>query len=322
MPTNKVIRGIVPPLITPRTPDGAVDRDSLRRLIEFQVEAGVDGLWILGSCGEFHLLTDSQRQEVMEVAVEAADRHVPVFVGAVETGTDRSIRWARAAEAAGADGFFVTTPIYLPVSQDEILTHCRKVRSAVDLPLVLYNAQFATQTRIDNTTICALAEDRTLAAVKDTSGNWTDFRELVVELCGLDGFSILTGNEVMMDVALLMGADGCIASTANVVPELYVELFKAAREGNWSEAARLQNKATAINHLVKSGDSRASGSSMFFSGTKTALKLRGVIQYAVTGDPMTPATSEEERAIRNLLDRHGIGLWHRADSWGDGRTAP
>ena len=111
------------------------------------------------------------------------------------------------------------------MSQAEILGHCRKVREGVDLPLVLYNAQFATQTPIDVATVRVLADEGTLAGLKDSSGDWSGFRELVVELGGRPGFSIVTGNEHMMDGTLLMGARGCIASTANVIPEVYAALY-------------------------------------------------------------------------------------------------
>jgi 4-hydroxy-tetrahydrodipicolinate synthase len=306
MSTTTPIHGIVPPLITPRLPNGSIDRDSLRRLVRFQVDAGVSGLWLLGSCGEFYLLTDAQRQEVMDLGIESVNGEIPVYVGAIETNPDRSIVWGQRARAAGADGFFVTAPIYLPISQAEILTHCRKIRDAVDLPLVLYNAQFATQTKIDTATVRALAEDRTLTGIKDSAGDWGAFRELVVELADIARFSIMTGNEHMMDAALLMGADGCIASTANVIPEIYVELYRAAQAGEWAEASRLQNRATAINSYVRCGDSRGTFVSRFFSGTKTALKVRGVIDHAITGDPFMPATAEEEQSVRAILAKFGI----------------
>jgi 4-hydroxy-tetrahydrodipicolinate synthase len=301
------LHGVVPPLITPRRPDGEVDQASLRRLIRFQVESGVDALWLLGSCGEFYLLTDEQRQTVMEVGIDAAAGDVPVLIGCVETNPDRSIAWGQRAKIAGADAIFITTPTYLPISQAEILRHCRKVREGVDLPLVLYNAQFATQTPIEVATVRVLADEGTLAGLKDSSGDWSGFRELVVELGGRTGFSIVTGNEHMMDATLLMGARGCIASTANVIPEVYAALYGAARRGDWPEAARLQNRATAINAYVRCGDPRGNFISRFFSGTKTALKVRGVIDHAVTGDPLLPPTRDEEAAVRVTLERHGVG---------------
>ena len=308
MPGTRTFRGIIPPLITPRSPDGGVDVASLKRLIRFQIDAGVDAVWLLGSCGEFYLLTDDQRQQVIDVGIEAADGDLPVLIGAVETNPDRSIVWGRRAKAAGASGFFVTTPIYLPISQAEILGHCRKIHDAVDLPLVLYNAQFATQTRIENDTVATLADERTLAGIKDSAGDWGAFRELVVQLADRGEFSILTGNEHMMDAALLMGADGCIASTANVIPEVYASLYRAALAGDWAEAGRLQNRATAINSYVKCGDPRGTFVSRFFSGTKTALKVRGVIDHAVTGDPLMPATPDEEEAVRAVLERLDVPI--------------
>jgi len=92
-----------------------------------------------------------------------------------------------------------------------------------------------------------------------------------------------------------------------VIPEVYAALYGAARRGDWPEAARLQNRATAINAYVRCGDPRGNFISRFFSGTKTALKVRGVIDHAVTGDPLLPPTRDEEAAVRVTLERHGVG---------------
>ena len=300
------LRGIIPPLVTPRLPDGGVDRSSLRRLIRFQVDAGVNAIWLLGSCGEFYLLTDQQRQDVIDIGVEAASGDVAVLIGCVETNADRSAAWGRRAKSAGADAIFITTPIYLPISQEEILSHCRRVRELVDLPLVLYNAQFATQTRIDVGTVRTLAEEGTLAGLKDSAGDWSGFRELVLELGEVPDFSIVTGNEHMMDAALLMGAAGCIGSTANVVPEVYAALYRAAMSGDWAEAARHQNRATAVNAYVRTGDPDGTFVSRFFSGTKTALKLRGVIDHTFTGNPLIAASAAQEDEVRRILTRHQV----------------
>lgn len=299
------LRGVVPPMATPRLADGSVDRASLSRLVRFQIDGGVDALWILGSCGEFYLLTDHQRQEVIETSLEAAAGDVPVLVGCIETSPDRSIEWGRRASAAGAHAIFITAPIYLPTSQAEILAHCRRVRDGVDLPLVLYNAQFATQTPVENETIRTLAEEGTLGGLKDSAGDWGAFRQLVIDMADLP-FAIVTGNELMMDAALLIGAHGAVASTANVIPEVYAAIYRAAQQGNWAEAGRLQNMATQVNAYAQAGDSAGTFVSRDLTGMKTALKVRGVIDHAYTGRPLMPPTADEEARVRAILARYGV----------------
>lgn len=280
--------------------------ESLRRLLRFQIDAGVDALWILGSTGEFFGLDERQRDLVIETSIDVTAKKIPVLVGCIDTSPRRSIERGLNAQSAGADAIFITTPIYLAIAQAEILRHCRMVRDAVDLPLYLYNAQFATQTKIENSTIRALVEDRTLAGLKDSSGDWSAFRELVVDLAGLEDFDIIAGNENMMDAALLMGADGCIPSTANIIPEVYVALYRAARAGDWAEAARQQNLATAISMVVKHGSSDGTFITRFFNGTKAALRLRGVIDASATSAPFLPAPPGTDDAVQRILDRFNV----------------
>jgi 4-hydroxy-tetrahydrodipicolinate synthase len=301
------LQGVVPPLITPLTEDGEVHRQSLRNLIEFQIDAGVDGLWVLGSTAEYYALDERQRDTIMELSIELAAGRLPVFMGCIDTSPRRSIERARKAAAAGADAVFITTPTYLPVAQAEIVRHCRIVHDAVDLPLYLYNAQFATQTKIENATIRTLAEDGTLAGLKDSAGDWSAFRELVVDMQDMESFDIVTGNEHMMDAALLMGARGCIASVANLIPEVYVALYRAARGGDWAEAARQQNLATAIGMVVKIGDAEGTFVTRFFSGIKTGLRLRGVIETSASSAPFLPAPARTEAAVGRILERFGVG---------------
>jgi 4-hydroxy-tetrahydrodipicolinate synthase len=306
MSGSALLHGVIPPVITPLTDDGEVHLPSLRRLLRFQIDAGVDGLWILGSTAEYYALDERQRDTVMEEAISVAAGNLPVFLGCIDTSPRRSIERGRKALAAGANAIFITTPTYLPISQAEIIGHCRMVRDAVDLPLYLYNAQFATQTRIENTTVRTLAEDGTLAGLKDSAGDWSAFRELVVGLNDLTAFEIVTGNEHMMDAALLMGARGCIASVANLIPEVYVALYRAAKAGDWVEAARQQNLATAVGMVVKAGSADGTFITRFFSGVKTAMRLRGIIEASAASAPFLPAPEGTEMAVRAILDRYGI----------------
>lgn len=302
------LRGVVSPLATPLTSDADVDTFSLKRLIEFQIAAGVNGFWVLGSTGEFECLTDQQRRVVIDTTIETVAGRVPVIVGTIDVGTERSIEQGRHAKAAGADGIFTTPPIYMPAAQAEIRVHCTRLREAVDLPLVLYDARYATRTPIEIETLQSLAGSGAIQGLKDSSDDWASLRQLVAATQGLKDFAIVTGNDCMMDAALLFGARGCIASNANVVPELYAGIYTAAQAGDWAQAAVLQNRAAAVARYALCGSSEGTFISRFFIGFKCALKARGLIETATIGAPFLQATAADELAVRTLLQSEGIEL--------------
>ena len=302
------LEGVIPPVATPLDASGDVDTASLQRLIEFQIVAGVNALWILGGTGEFQSLTDRQRQIVAQTAIESVAGRIPVLVGAMDVATARCIEQGRRLKASGADAIFVSPPLFVPATQAEIKAHCRSIHEAVDLPLVLYDARFETHTPIDFDTVHELAEEGTICGLKDSSGDWITFRQLVVEFSSIPNFAFLTGNEYMMDAALLMGAQGAIPTTANVIPEWYVALFSAARAGDWPKAARLQNRAVAINRFTRCGNPDGSYTTRFFIGLKSALKARGLIDTTVVGAPFLQPTPNDEAEVRAILVAEGVAL--------------
>src|SRR5580658_9255757 len=161
--------GIVPPLITPLTSEGEVDVASLKRLTRYTVDGGVDGLWVLGATGQFHTLTERQRSVVTDTVIDEVNGQVPVLIGCIDSGSERCIERAELAKASGADAIFATTPIYDKVTQVEVLTHFRRIRESVDIPMLAYDASYATQTPMEISTVVELAEEGTLVGIKDSA---------------------------------------------------------------------------------------------------------------------------------------------------------
>jgi 4-hydroxy-tetrahydrodipicolinate synthase len=299
------IHGVIPPLVTPLTSDRDVDVPSLERLVAFLIDAGVDAIWTLGACGEFYYLTDAQRAVVTETVVREVGRRVPVLVGCIDTGTTRSIEAARRAADLGADAVFTTAPCFAPVTQVEVLRHVTAVREVVDLPTFLYDAKYATQTPIEDVTLRKLVDDGALQGLKDSSGDLTTLRMHAVEFEGdSDTFTLLTGNEHMMDAALLMGAKGCVAPAANYAPELYVELYRCIRTDKWAAAARLQNRATRLSRDLDIWG--GASPQAFLESAKTALRFRGIIQTNMSGEPTPEPTSPRERRVETVLASEGL----------------
>src|SRR5438067_11677723 len=230
------LRGIIPPVASPMHPDGRFDVDSFRRLIDFLIAEGVHGLFALGSTSEFAALSDAERQSVMQVAVQSAAGRVPVLAGIGEASTARVIAQGQRAKEAGVDGVVLAAPYYFSNSQGELVEHFRTVRREVGLPIMAYDIPVMVKVKLEARTLITLAEEGTIIGLKDSSGNWDSFREVVVGTRHLPNFKIFTGSELLVDIALFMGAHGVVPGTGNVVPREYVRLCELAAGGGWCEA--------------------------------------------------------------------------------------
>jgi 4-hydroxy-tetrahydrodipicolinate synthase len=302
---NFDLRGICVPMITPLTRDGEIDVLSLKRLVRFLLDGGVDGLWVLGATGQFYTLTERQRDVVTDTTIEEANGQVPILVGCIDSSPDRSIERGRRAKASGADGIFATAPIFDSVTQVELFAHFRQIRESVDLPLVAYNALYATQTPFETDTVVRLAEEGTLAGIKD-SADFPEFRRLLVELQHLPEFRIVTGHTYLADAAFMMGAVGCVPVLGNLIPATYANIRRAADEGDWAAARRYQDEAVILDRIVRRWEPRVSIFGNFFGAAKTVLRLLGVIDCANPGHPYPWPTAEQEDRVRAELLRLGL----------------
>ncbi|GIH79029.1 dihydrodipicolinate synthase family protein [Planobispora longispora] len=299
--------GVVPPVVTPLTPDGEVDTASLERLVDFQIEAGVTGLFALGSSGESAFLTDARRDKALEVVIGTAAGRVPVLAGCIETTTARAIERAEIAAKLGADATVVTAPFYTRIHPLEIDRHFRAVRAAVDLPMLAYDVPVSVHSKLSVGQVLALAADGVIDGLKDSSGDDVGFRQVVLGAAGLAGFSALTGHEVVVDAMMLAGADGAVPGLGNVDPHGYVRLVRACAEGRWAEARAEQDRLTRLFGIVEAVDpATAGGSTRGVGAFKTALALRGVIATAAVSAPMRELTEDETRAVAARLEEAGL----------------
>ena len=298
--------GLIPPLTTPLTPDGDVDAVSLQRLCSFLLDAGVDGLFVGGSSGEAALLSDSQRNTVIEVAVGTAAGQVPVVAGAIDTGTARVIDHAQAAAKLGAAAVVSTGPFYVAPHPDEVVRHFQLLSHAVDVPVIAYDIPSATHTRLPRPPVEALAAAGTIAGLKDSSGDLTGFRQILAATAGTE-FRVFTGSETVTDVALRLGAHGQVPGLGNVDPDGYVRLGRAAAAGDWDAAAVEQERLLRLFTIVDVADRTRIGFTAGALGAfKAAQYLRGVIATPRCADPLLPLVAVEVDAIREILVSEGI----------------
>lgn len=302
-------RGLVPPVITPLTPDREVDTASLERLVDRLIDAGVDGLFALGSSGETVLLPDAARDLVLEVVIKTADGRVPVMAGAIEPGTARVVERAQQAQRLGAQAVVTTAPFYALVGPHEIERHFRAVGDAVDVPLVAYDIPVCVRQKLSNDVLLRLGKDGVIVGVKDSSGDDVAFRQLLVDLddAGLGGFAAFTGHEVLVDSMLLAGASGSVPGLANVDPDGYVRLHRAAATGDLEAARTEQERLTRLFRIVDAADPATSAGMTRGAGAfKTALQVLGVISANAISLPLRPLDASETARIREILESVGL----------------
>ncbi len=250
--------GVYPPVITPLTADENLDKAGVRRHIEFVLEGGVDGIFVLGSIGEGPFLRPSVAAAMVDATVEVVAGRVPVIAGVIEPSTGRTIEAVKNLSGRGLSGYVAAAPFYFGgYVNRELDRHFRKVADAADLPVLLYNIPVNTKTPMNADLVLGLQDHPNIAGIKDSSGDWPEVQPVLFNK--RPDFVFLQGNQFMCAVSLMMGAEGLVPGHANVWPRLIVDVMKAGRERDWPRLFELQNmldklvrlRGRAPNHTYK-----------------------------------------------------------------------
>lgn len=239
MRKNTIWKGMATALSTPMTATG-VDYEAFGRLIDFQLENGINALVAVGSTGESATLTPQERNEVIRFTVERVNGRVPVIAGTGTNNTLHAVEFSKTACAIGADALLVVTPYYnYNKSLDSgLLAHFRTIADSVDRPVILYNVPSRTGCNLLPSTIEQLAEHPNIAAVKEASANMSQVVELFAR-CG-DKLDIYSGEDALTVPFLSMGGKGTISVLSNVIPAQSVAMTDAFFAGRVEEAAQMQ----------------------------------------------------------------------------------
>ena len=240
MSHDLLFRGVAPALVTPFTSDDTIDEDAFRRLIEVQIESGVSALVVLGTTGENPTITEAERRQLVDTAVETTDGRVPIIVGTGTNNTDQSIAFSESAVNAGADGLLVVGPYYNKPSQSGFTAHVEAIAGAADAPIILYNVPSRTSFNIAPETALHLAEQvPQVVGIKEASGEIDQINDLLVHRP--DGFGVYSGDDEMTLPLLALGGDGAVSVVSNALPEPFCALVAAALDGDL-ETAREQHE--------------------------------------------------------------------------------
>lgn len=242
-----MIQGSLPALVTPFK-DGAVDFDTLKALVEWQIGEGSSGLVPVGTTGESPTLSHDEHETVIEEVVKAAAGRVPVIAGAGSNNTVEAMRFLRHAEAVGADAALVVTPYYNKPTQDGLIAHYTALHDCCELPIIIYNIPGRSVVDMTPATMGQLARLPRIIGVKDATGDITRVSQQRAA-CGAD-FLQLSGEDASALGFNAHGGTGCISVTANVAPRLCAEFQAATLEGDYAKALDYQDRLMPLHEAI------------------------------------------------------------------------
>jgi 4-hydroxy-tetrahydrodipicolinate synthase len=282
---EKSFAGIIPPMLTPLTPEERIDCPAVERLVNFLIDHGVHGLFILGSIGEGAFLRPAEKRTLAEATIAAARNRVPVIAGVLEPGTAQVVEGMQLLALPGIAAYVVTTPYYyggFPTAN--LREHFRRVASAADRPILAYNIPQNTHVTMKADLMGELAEVPNIAGVKDSAGDWFEDQVLLLRP-RRKGYAIFQGNQAYAGVSLLAGADGLVPGHANIWPDLLVGMYEAALR---EETAAVWTAQARLNDLMAL---RARAPIYTFKAVAQALGLMGDTVAA----PLPRLSAEEAR---------------------------
>jgi len=241
-----MFQGSLVALVTPMTPDLAVDYAGLERLIEHHIQAGTDGLVIAGTTGESATLAKGEHIEVIRRACEIVAGRLPVIAGTGSNSTAQTIELSQAVDALPVDAYLVVTPYYNKPTQEGLYQHFTAIADAVAKPVMLYNVPGRTAVDLLPETVARLAQHDNIFGIKEATGDLSRVTE-IKSACG-DDFMLYSGDDATAREFMLLGGHGVVSVTSNVAPTQMHAMCKAAIAGNADEAAQLDAPLSALHN--------------------------------------------------------------------------
>ena len=294
MKQNSIFRGAATALVTPLTPDG-IDFAQFKRLIDWQIDEGIDALVIAGTTGEGSTLTDEEHRAAIKFAVETAAGRVPIIAGTGSNDTAYAIDLTRFSCEVGADAMLVVTPYYNKATQKGLIKMYEAIADASDKPLILYNVPSRTGVGIEPKTYQALADHPMIAAIKEANG---DISKIMATraLVG-DKLDIYSGNDDQIVPILSVGGAGVISVLSNLVPKQTSEICKKFFAGDIAGSLQMQlDYLPLINALFSEVNPIPAKAAMAAMGyCEDYLRL-----------PLTPMEDDHKAVLLNIMRQHGL----------------
>ncbi len=289
-----MLRGSLPALVTPFK-NGALDIDALKRIVDWHVEQGSNGLVPVGTTGESPTLSHREHETVVEEVVKAAAGRIPVVAGAGSNNTDETIRFMQHAESVGADAALVVTPYYNKPTQAGMIAHFTAAHDCCTLPIIIYNIPPRSVVDMLPDTMGELAKLPRIIGVKDATGDLArvSYQRMT---CGTD-FIQLSGEDATAHGFNAQGGTGCISVTANVAPRLCADLQAACLAGDYTTALTIQDRLMPLHKAVFTEPG--------LCGAKYGMSLLGLCEPDVRS-PLVELTAPTKALMRDAMVHAGL----------------
>jgi 4-hydroxy-tetrahydrodipicolinate synthase len=288
---QQMLRGTGTALATPFHADGSIDFESFRRLVDHQLDGGVEMLVPLGSTGENPTITPKERHEIIRWLVEYVDHRAIVIAGTGTNDTRSSIEYTREAMNLGADAALIVVPYYNKPTPNGLFEHFKAV-AQVGLPIVMYNVPGRTGLNMTAETTLRCAEIENVAAIKEASADLAQCMEIIQH--APQGFNLLSGEDNLTVPLISLGAQGVVSVSSNVAPREFSRMTRFALEGKFEEARALHYELFDLMRVnfIESNP----------GPVKAALAMRGIIKehYRL---PLVPVKPESRKKIQEVLER-------------------
>jgi 4-hydroxy-tetrahydrodipicolinate synthase len=290
-----MFKGSFTALITPFK-GGKVDEDAFKRLVEFQIKEGTHGLVPVGTTGESPTLSHDEHKRVVTLAVEIANKRVPVIAGAGSNSTREAIELTQHAKKVGATAALHSTGYYNKPTQEGLYLHFKAISEAVDLPIIVYNVPVRTIVDIQAPTMARIAKLKNVAGCKDATANVARMTHHRL-LCG-EKFCCLSGEDATVLGFMAHGGHGCISVTSNVAPKLCSEFQNAALKGDWKKALALHDQLMPLHDALFIETNPAP--------VKYAAWRLGLIESPECRLPLAPLLDQTKKAVDEALAKVGL----------------
>jgi 4-hydroxy-tetrahydrodipicolinate synthase len=289
-----MIQGSIVAMVTPMHPDGSLDLDGYRRLIDWHVAEGTDAIVAVGTTGESPTVSVDEHCTLIRVAVEHADGRIPIIAGAGGNSTSEAIELTRYAKSVGADAVLSVVPYYNKPTQEGLYRHFEAIAEAVDVPVILYNVPARTVADLSNDTVVRLSAVPGIVGIKDATGDIGRGIALIASLPR--DFAVYSGDDASAVALMLMGGRGSISVSANIAPRALHELCKAAVAGD-AKAAREWHLKTLPLHRMQGIEPNP-------IPTKWALAQMGLIEGGIRL-PLVSLSAALQGAVLEALRQSG-----------------
>jgi 4-hydroxy-tetrahydrodipicolinate synthase len=288
------VRGSMVAIVTPMAEDGALDMEAFRKLLDWHVTEGTDGIVVVGTTGESPTVDFDEHRLLIETAVKHVAGRIPVIAGTGANSTREAIELSEYAKAAGADMSLTVVPYYNRPTQEGLYRHFRAIAEAVDIPQILYNVPGRTVADLGNDTTLRLAEVPGIVGIKDATGNLERGTDLLRRKP--KSFRVYSGDDATGIALMLLGGDGVISVTSNVAPRLMHEMCAAALAGNAAQAVALNNRLLGLHrHLFCEANPIP---------VKWAVQQLGLMQGGIRL-PLTPLAPQYHELVREAMQQAG-----------------